>query len=606
MISRIFSLIVSAVMIFAGIPSQSANSLWNGILGILTGIPVSSDSVKDSFISELKDCDVASLGASAGYYKNLLAVFIDEDATVLEKYRIFTDNSLVLIGWFCAADLYVVSCAASELTQLQAKSEKLEENENVLYAGPVTAIRNTEQYTPDDPFSLPDAPVYWNESDPWGDNWWLEAIDARQAWDYSEYFSKISIGVVDSGFETQHPELAGKIVFPSKAEERRNIPSSHGTHVAGIIGAAHNNGQGIAGVCDNSILVCVDWNPDDYQLWIPDLHILFGFCQTVKSGAKVINFSLGASSNIPEDKSEGMKIGMRLEAAIHSAAMSSLLAKGYDFVVVQSAGNGNEASQPIDSYYNGTFCCINEKTAVSISDKVSKQDIIDRIIIVAAANNDYDGTYSAAWFSNVGDGVSVAAPGTSVYSTDYSDLEYSYKSGTSMAAPVVTGVAALAWSAAPQLSGVQIKEIVCSFDNTDSVVNPCEEPDFPQLAYKDLPLVNAKLAVEAALMKNNDMGRVCGRITNAYGFASSGRVTLAQGETVREYTVIDDGSFDFIAACGEYVITVYDVNETEIFSQSITVEKDALCDIGVITAQTASVKLLSDIDKTSMTQCVPE
>lgn len=606
MISRVFSLIISAVMILAGIPAQSANSLWNGILGIFTGIPVSADSVKDSFISELKDCDVAPLDSSAGYYKNILAVFIDEDATVLEKYRIFADNSLALIGWFCAADLYVVSCEESSLSQLETKSEKLEENESVLFAAPVTAIKNTEQYTPDDPFSLPDAPVYWNESDPWGDNWWLEAIDARQAWDYSEYFSKISIGVVDSGFETQHPELAGKIVFPSKAQERRNIPSSHGTHVAGIIGAAHNNGQGIAGVCDNSTLVCVDWNPDDYQLWIPDLHILFGFCQTVKSGAKVINFSLGASSNIPEDECEGMKIGMRFEAAIHSAAMSSLLAKGYDFIVVQSAGNGNEASKPIDSYYNGTFCSINEKTAVSISDKVSKQDIIDRIIIVAAAANDYDGTYSAAWFSNVGDGVSVAAPGVSVYSTDYSDLEYSYKSGTSMAAPVVTGVAALAWSAAPQLSGAQIKEIVCSFDNTDSVVNPCDEADFPQLVYKDLPLVNAKLAVEAALMENNDMGRVCGRITDAYGFASSGRVTLTQGETVREYTVIDDGSFDFVAPCGDYVITVYDGNAEEIFSQSITVEKDGIFDAGIITSESVAVQIIEDADRLSTVECVPE
>ncbi|MBQ4338485.1 MAG: S8 family serine peptidase [Clostridia bacterium] len=582
MLSRIFSLIVSAVMVIAGIPSQAANTLWNGILGALTGIPVSEDSVKDGFIERLKDSDVIPFDSSAGYYKNLLTVFIDENATVLEKYSLFADNSLALIGWFCAADLYVVSCAESELSELEAKSKKLEENEIVLYAGPVTAIKNTVQYTPDDPFASQEESDYWTESDPWGDNWWLEAIDARQAWDYSEYFGKISIGVVDSGFETQHPDLAGKIVFPSKAEERRNIPSSHGTHVAGIIGANHNNGQGIAGVCDNSTLVCVDWSPDDFQLWIPDLHILFGFCQTVKSGAKVINFSLGASSNIPENESEGMKIGMRFEAAIHSAAMSSLLAKGYDFVVVQSAGNGNEFSQPIDSYYNGSFCSINEKTALSISSKVSKQDILDRIIVVAAADNDYHGRYSAAWYSNVGDGVCVAAPGMSVYSTDYADMEYSYKSGTSMAAPVVTGVVALAWSAAPQLSGAQIKKIVCSFENTDSVVNPCSDPTFAQLVYKDLPLVNAKLAVEAALMQGNDMGRICGRINDSYGVASSGRVTLAQGETVREYTVIDDGSFDFIAPCGEYVITVYDGNSEELSSQTITVEKNALYDAGVI------------------------
>ncbi|MBR5619395.1 MAG: S8 family serine peptidase, partial [Clostridia bacterium] len=101
-------------------------------------------------------------------------------------------------------------------------------------------------------------------------------------------------------------------------------------------------------------------------------------------------------------------------------------------------------------------------------------------------------------FSNYGDGVSIFAPGSWVFSTDTAENGgYSYKSGTSMAAPVVTGIAALTWSVNPALTGAEVKAIICDPANTVyRCVNHYWEDDIDIPSY---PMINAKLSVEAAI-----------------------------------------------------------------------------------------------------------
>jgi len=117
-----------------------------------------------------------------------------------------------------------------------------------------------------------------------------------------------------------------------------------------------------------------------------------------------------------------------------------LLAKGYDFVVVHAAGNS-----AVDAINNGVFS--------HITDPALRQ----RVITVGAV----DSNYQMAYFTNYGSLVDVVAPGVDIYSSVAStDSSYSFYSGTSMAAPHVTGLAGLVWSANPGLTGPKVKQII--------------------------------------------------------------------------------------------------------------------------------------------------
>jgi subtilisin family serine protease len=190
---------------------------------------------------------------------------------------------------------------------------------------------------------------------------------------------------------------------------------------------------------------------------------------------------------------------MYLEGMLYSYTVASLLARGYDFLVVQSAGNGSKADEPCDSYYNGSFASITMRNAFTGLTGISRQEVLNHVIIVGSctyAHKEKDFYQSS--FSNYGDGVSIFAPGSWLFSTDKKENgNYSYKSGTSMAAPVVTGITALTWSVNPSLTGAQVKAIVCDPANTVyRCVNYFWEDEIDIPTY---PMINAKLSVEAAI-----------------------------------------------------------------------------------------------------------
>ncbi len=285
------------------------------------------------------------------------------------------------------------------------------------------------------------------------------------------------------------------IRFPSTRLANRNNPDDHGDHVAGVIAAKGNNGVGVCGLCQHCELTCVDWSVEEGESWLNDVNIFFGFGQAVKAGAKVINFSVGASGAIKGEETTFPKIYTDLDAMLYSCYMSALLARGYDFICVQSAGNGNGDGHAVDAVQNTLFCSITKQNAFTPFFGVSAQDVLDRIIVVGSARLE-SGSYYQASSSNVGDQVNVCAPGVSVFSC-VTEGGYDYMSGTSMAAPHVTGVTALVWSINPNLSAGEVKQIVC-FSSKD-VVRITKNPYFEDLNYREYPMVNAALAVEATI-----------------------------------------------------------------------------------------------------------
>lgn len=497
MLTKIISFVMAVVTSLVGIGSSAFAAGVNGVFSSALSLVTE----RSSFLEDITDKDVSQFDENSGYIKDMLLVFFEEDASFFDKLSALRKTGGAVIGSMPEAQLCVVRTSGLNYEKLTALCEEIMLDDAVALASVCPASRIADQYTPNDPFTDYDwYTEYWNEAEPSGNNWWLEATQTRAAWGYDSYFEDIDIGVVDGGFNELHEELEGKISFPSASEARRNNRSYHGTHVAGIIAAKADNGIGISGICQNSELICVDWSPSGSQLWIGDVAIFFGFGKVVKSGAKVLNFSLGASGSLGANQRSWGSFVQNLDALLYSCYMSALLNSGYDFVVVQSAGNGNSEGRAIDASANGCFCAITEKNTFIPYAKIKPRDLLDRIIIVGSARVE-NGSYIQSDSSNVGDTVDICAPGVDVYSC--STEGYMSLSGTSMAAPVVTGIASLVWSVDSSLSGADVKRIVCS--NTCDTVAPAPEYYFDSLNTRAYPMVNAKLAVEAALKNKYDM-----------------------------------------------------------------------------------------------------
>lgn len=552
---------MSFIIPITGIAYSSLNSVIDSVSEWIFGLPATAQAIKADFLNEIDKSDIVELDEATAYVKNKIAVFIDGDMGFFEKLSLFKSCSGALVGWSAPADIYVLKYPDMTYDETVKKCESICEKEGVALAIPVLACKTDKNMTPNDDFGNESVSlVLWDEKKPNGKNWWLEAICARQAWDYSSYFGKINVGIADSGFQLDHPELAGKISFPNSRLAGRNVPDSHGTHVAGIIGARQNNGEGISGICEKANMICVDWLPDFLQYWNVDLAVFFGFSALVKAGAKVVNFSLGTSSSKTSNSSS--VIERLYEPMALSLMMSSLISKGYDFVAVQSAGNGDFYGNPIEANNNGYFCALNSGNIFTGFNSVSAQEILDRIIVVGSAEVYNETEFVQSDFSNVGSAVSISAPGKNVYSTSVNS-GYEEMTGTSMSAPVVTGVASLVWSVNPSFSGPQVKEIVCSSSDRVAQINS-DITYAHNVELKEYPLVNAKLAVEEAIRRTYpDVGTVEGKTDNpaAEEIAFNGA----------SHTVFSDGTYSFVAPEGSGVAQVLDINKNVLSSFEITV-----------------------------------
>ena len=460
------------------------------------------------YYAQTQEQDIVFWADNIGYVRNEILVTFEDGTSVAEKQKVFDALDASVIGCADVVNQYQLRIAPQNFANLQNLCAAVQREKHVVFANCNMVLPYTEDYVYDDPWTNPATGtpeiVGWEDEDLYDGNWWLTATQTPAAWDYRAYCKPIQVGIIDSGFETDHEELQGKITFPAKKYENSNQPASHGTHVAGIISAVGGNQKGIAGICQNADLLCVDWMPEDGQYWSTQMRIYTGIIALVKAGAKVINMSFGSSSGYKKSTDFFWRMGMNLDGMVYSYLIASLLRKGYDFLVVQSAGNGNKLGIPCDTFLNGSFCSITEKNCFTGLTGISKQEVFDHILIAGSTTYAHEDTdFYMSSFSNYGENVSIFAPGSWVFSTDLTELGgYSYKSGTSMAAPVVTAITAMTWSVNPNLCAAEVKKIVCDPNNTIyNCVNYYNLPDenHAGIDIPDCPMINAKLCVEAAI-----------------------------------------------------------------------------------------------------------
>ena len=202
----------------------------------------------------------------------------------------------------------------------------------------------------------------------------------------------------------------------------------HGTHVSGLIAAQRNNGIGIDGVADNVRIMMLRVVPDGDEY---DKDVALAIRYAVDHGAKVINMSFGKSFS-PEKN--------WVDSAIHYAEQK-------DVLVLHSSGNDGDNIDEKDVFPNPWLQQWNTLAG-------------NYITVGASSDPKISGSISAE-FSNYGkQKVDLFAPGVKIYSTMPGGNKYGNQQGTSMATPIVSGIAAMIRSYYPQLTAAQVKQII--------------------------------------------------------------------------------------------------------------------------------------------------
>lgn len=425
----------------------------------------------------------------------------------------------------------------------------------------------------------------WSEFLPNGNNWWAEAICLPSVWEMNLWnkASTVKVGVIDTIFAEEHKDLDSVIV---KTWQNNVDPSTsevespdHGTHVSGIIAAEIGNGTGIAGVasCASPELYGFAMFGKAQETYVIDvMHCKYAIALMLEEGIKVINISMGNSDDCVFAAQNGNVQALN-DINEFDSSMSEFLKKaiaaGYDFLIVKAAGNTGGycfRACPVTATNLYGYEQVNYGEEGSTSQRcstnydwfagISNPSVRDRIIVVGAAQQaaPKSTNYVATYFSNYD--CDVYAPGENILSTIYSKNETAFKRGTSQAAPIVTGIATLAWSVNPDLSAMQVKEII-----EKSV------PNITGDGSDNVSIVNAAVAVYFAQQwattdhSSGEKSAVLGTIyevTNTNGqeeniLISDAKVTVYynDNEVYKTISALDGGFNEFLPA-GKYSLAV--------------------------------------------------
>lgn len=363
-----------------------------------------------------------------------------------------------------------VAAIAVELTNM----------DGVLYAEPDRMLHHWETNEPHFVDGLPDdtfLSLQWHYD---YETTFAQGIGALAAWNITTGSPDVIVSVIDSGILSDHPDFAGQLVpgydfiseplISNDGDGRDSNPydngdfvpanycfsgsqpsnsSWHGTHVAGTVGAASNNGTGVAGVSWQSKI-----------LPVRALGRCGGFTSDIADG--IVWSAGGPVAGTPANPNPAHVINMSLGGVgscsiTEQNAINQAVARGATIVVASGNSNANSSG-----FSPGN--CAN---------------------VINVASNDRFG--DRAFYSNFGSNIDVAAPGgdTSFFEDDGvlstlnrgttvpGDHAYAFYQGTSMAAPHVAGVAALMYAANPNITPAQVESVMKSTTNAFTSGSNC-------------------------------------------------------------------------------------------------------------------------------------
>ncbi len=407
--------------------------------------------------------------------------------------------------------------------------------ENVLYAmSRLKSIPGIESMsaniimTPDD--TVPND-IEYNDQYPWG----IDYIELPKVWDFNVGSDSIKVGVIDSGIK-DHPDLIANvdsllsIDIADSTDTFHDDISSHGTHIAGIIGAVGNNAIGITGVNWNVGLVALQAMGDSGAIttfYSADAIEIATDSYQGSSPIRIINYSQGSSylDYLDDEISD------------------------YEGLFICSSGNNGYNIDEEENYrYPSHY-------ASSLYDNP-----LDNMIVVGALEKHiYDESIFRPSYSNYGvQTVDIYAPGSNIVSTRNDD-SYAMASGTSYAAPYVAGVAALLLSCDTDLTTPELKQ--CILEGADTII--ISTPDGSQNVKKLNAWGAFKYMIKNYSTNTYSLANCSVSITDALNGSST---IFTERESMIKLHVPESFEFDFsITATGSGIdVILYDSELNEI------------------------------------------
>jgi len=396
--------------------------------------------------------------------------------------------------------------------------------------------------------------------------WDMKKISMPDAWDIAKGSKSVRVAVIDTGIDYSHQDMAGRNIIkgPDYADCYQYDPNDatkcihkkpldkdpidhagHGTHVAGTIAAVTNNKVGISGINWNVTLIAIK-TIEDKETSIQ--HIEEGIANAIDQHANVINLSLTAPAPCNDPLVQNYQWFVK---------------KAVDLGIVVVSAAGNEGQD------------VKFETPPSCSGV---------IVVGATDQNDKRAVWSSPQdSSNYGSRVDISAPGTGILSSVPGG--YSYKNGTSMAAPHVTGAVALLLSQNGKLTPSKIKD--CLVKGADSI-----QTDKP--IGKRLNVLNAlkickgekipqqpKAATITNAAGNAEIRGVVFVDTNGNGKQDAGERAFTQAQIATDgvetlnTTPDSSGNFSFSnLSFGSYTVGIFINNQKVMSTQNFTLTID--------------------------------
>ncbi|MDR2526170.1 MAG: S8 family serine peptidase [Oscillospiraceae bacterium] len=457
------------------------------------------------------------------YVRDLLMVYFAPTATQNQKESAVRALQGTAVGKADVIGRWTLAVKGENLAALEALRAKAAALPGVAGAALDHVAAVESQYvTTNDPWvsdTFPDAAA---------NRWYLEAIQAPEAWELNDRLQETPcIGLVDEGILLTHEDLAGVNIMPFLHVTTPSVfgghdyyyahtPTAHGTALASVVAAKANNGKGLAGLCRDAKIVAFDWKsaynalaqnplpvPDAEALYITESALFDGLLLCAMNGARAINFSVGRISNDVNAQyfslTEEMQHAYAEASSLFLAQMlsySDTMPQFSRFVIVQSAGN----QRNLDAKNNGYFACVTPENTGQPADIAQK--INDLILVVGGLQQESTGAFKQWTFTannyngtSTGAQIDLYAPAASVFSAANAEpTAYNRLSGTSVAAPMVASTAALMSAANPALKGWEIGAMLKTI-----AVSPRVVRDRTITNYSLYPMLHMRNALLAAV-----------------------------------------------------------------------------------------------------------